>query len=86
MEKTIPNRRTLRNKMAQALNEDIKTLSNGMQTILIDDLSTAFESRLKVLKNAQSEKKAKPQQTYINCKMGIPETISLRNLPQKLSP
>ena len=65
------NRKTLKNKMAKALNEDIKTLSSGMQTILIDDLTTAFESRLLVLSRAQS--KNKPEiNTFVNLGMEIP--------------
>ena len=50
----IPNRKALKNKMAEALNDDIKTLSAEMKDILLDDLITAFESRVKVLYQAQS--------------------------------
>ena len=48
------NRKAIKNKMAEALNDDIKTLSDGMKDILLDDLVTAFESRVKVLYQAQS--------------------------------
>ena len=48
------NRKALKNKMAEALNDDIKALSAGMKDILLDDLITAFESRVKVLSQAQS--------------------------------
>jgi hypothetical protein len=65
------DRKTLKNRMAQALNEDIKTLSNGMQAILLDDLATAFESRLLVLSRAQSKNDPKVK-TFINLGMEIP--------------
>ena len=48
------NRKKLKNKMAEALKCDIKTLSLGMQDILLDDLVTAFECRFEVLNRAQS--------------------------------
>jgi len=47
------NRKQLKNKMAEALSDDIKTLPNVMQDILIDDLITAFESRFTVLSDSQ---------------------------------
>jgi hypothetical protein len=50
---TSKNRKQLKNKMAEALNGNIETLSAGMQDILIDDLITAFENRFEVLKQAQ---------------------------------
>ena len=43
------NREQLKNKIAKALNGDIKMLPAELQDILLDDLVTAFESRLKVL-------------------------------------
>jgi hypothetical protein len=49
-----PNRRNLRTKMASALNDDMGTLPAAMKSILIDDLVTAFESRLKALATTQS--------------------------------
>ena len=54
--KTLNNtsRKVLKNKMAEALNEDIKMLSAGMKDLFLDDLITAFESRVKVLNQAQS--------------------------------
>jgi hypothetical protein len=48
------SRKALKNKMAEVLNDDIKTLSAGMKDLLLDDLITAFESRVKVLNQAQS--------------------------------
>ena len=50
---TSKNRKQLKNKMAEALNDNIATLSATMQDILIDDLVTAFESRYEVLNRAQ---------------------------------
>jgi hypothetical protein len=47
------NRRELKIKMAEALNDKIKQLSVNMQDILLDDLVTAFESRFEVLNQAQ---------------------------------
>ncbi len=41
--------------MAEALNERIKSLSSGLQDILVDDLVTAFEIRFAVLRRAQSD-------------------------------
>ncbi len=50
---TSKNRKQLKNKMSEALNENISTLSAEMQDILVDDLVTAFESRMQVLSQAQ---------------------------------
>jgi hypothetical protein len=50
---TGKNRKLLKNKMAEALNDNIEALSAGMQDILLDDLVTAFENRFEVLKQAQ---------------------------------
>jgi hypothetical protein len=48
------SRKALKNKMAQALNDDIKMLPTGMQEILVDDLVTAFQNRVKVVKQVTS--------------------------------
>jgi len=48
------NRKALKNKMAKVLGDRIRNLSAGMQDILVDDLITAFESRMIVLNQAQS--------------------------------
>ncbi len=54
MRKTkIANRKALKCKMAEALNADIKTLPAEMQEILLDDLVTAFQNRVKVVKESQ---------------------------------
>jgi hypothetical protein len=46
---TAKNRKVLKNKMATVFNENIKTLSTDLQGVLLDDLVTAFETRLNVL-------------------------------------
>jgi len=51
-------RKDLKNKMAKALSNQIEPLSNSLQDILLDDLITAFENRLAVLK---------PLETNITC-------------------
>ncbi len=47
-------RKTLKTKMAEALSDEIKSLPAGMQKILVDDLVTAFQNRIKVVKQATS--------------------------------
>ena len=64
------DRKTLKIKMAEALNERIKPLSSGMQAILLDDLTTAFESRLLVLSKAQSKNNPKLK-TAVNMELEI---------------
>jgi hypothetical protein len=49
------NRKALKTKISQALNEEVKGLSSVMQAVLIDDLVTAFENRFTVLNKAQSK-------------------------------
>ena len=54
MKKTkITKRQALKSKMADVLNEDIKMLPAEMQEILLDDLVTAFQNRLKVVNEAK---------------------------------
>jgi hypothetical protein len=48
------NRELLKTKMSQALEDSMGMLSIGMQNILLDDLVTAFENRLKVLSHSKS--------------------------------
>lgn len=47
---SIEHRIELETKINQVFNSKIKELSTELQRILIDDLVTAFENRLKVLK------------------------------------
>ena len=48
------SRKALKSKMAKALNDEIKTLPTEMQEILADDLVTAFQNRVKIVKEATS--------------------------------
>jgi hypothetical protein len=48
-------RKAIKNKMSKALTDDIKMLPTGMQEILVDDLVTAFQNRVKVVKEATSK-------------------------------
>jgi hypothetical protein len=55
MKKTnASKRKALKRKMAELLNDDIKMLPAEMQEILLDDLVTAFQNRLKVVNEANS--------------------------------
>lgn len=55
MKKTnLAKRKALKIKMADALNDDIKMLPVEMQEILLDDLITAFQNRLRVINGAKS--------------------------------
>ena len=49
---TLKGRKDLEAKMATVFGEKIKTLSTELQRILLDDMVTAFENRLKVLNRA----------------------------------
>ncbi len=49
------NRKELKKKMAKALGDKIKTLPAELRSILLDDLITAFENRLAVLKPEQPD-------------------------------
>ncbi len=48
------SKKELKIKLSKALKEEITILPAGLQTILVDDLITAFESRLAVLSRAKS--------------------------------
>jgi hypothetical protein len=47
-------RNKLMHKMATVFGDNIQMLSVDLQEMLLDDLVTAFENRVKVLKRAQS--------------------------------
>ena len=49
------DRKKLRLKIATVLGENIKMLSVDLQEMLLDDLVTAFENRVKVLSKVQSD-------------------------------
>jgi hypothetical protein len=53
---TFKQRKELKTKMAEALQENIKDLSTEFQKILIDDLVTAFQNRINVLIRAQQKR------------------------------
>lgn len=46
-------RKDLENKMAEVFRENISVLSAELQRILVDDLVTAFQNRMKVLIRAE---------------------------------
>jgi DNA anti-recombination protein RmuC len=48
------NRKELEAKLAAVLDADLEILSEDFRKMLVDDLVTAFESRLSVLKNIQT--------------------------------
>jgi hypothetical protein len=48
----LKGRKELEVKMATVFGEKIKELSTELQRILLDDMVTAFENRLKVLNRA----------------------------------
>lgn len=52
---TIKGRRELETKMTAVFGEKIKNLSTELQRILLDDMVTAFENRLKVLNRAYTK-------------------------------
>jgi hypothetical protein len=60
MRKSVSNkgRRKLMEKMAKVFGEDVKVLPKGMQRVLLDDMVTAFQNRLKVLSRAQRSQEA----------------------------
>jgi hypothetical protein len=51
------NRKELQDKMAKVFSGKMKGLSTELQEIFIDDLVTAFESRLTVFNHAQKNKR-----------------------------
>ncbi|MEM3162038.1 MAG: hypothetical protein QW056_03505 [Candidatus Bathyarchaeia archaeon] len=53
---TIQQRREMKVKMTEALKDDIKVLRTEFQKILIDDLVTAFQNRMNVLKRIQEKR------------------------------
>ena len=48
------NRDELKSKIATIFGENIQVLSKELQEMLLDDLVTAFENRVKVLNRVQS--------------------------------
>jgi hypothetical protein len=54
-ETTLRDRKELEAKMASVFGKKIKKLSTELQKILLDDMVTAFESRLNVLNRANAK-------------------------------
>lgn len=50
----VKNRKAFRAKMAEVLKSEIKELPVDMQYILLDDLVTAFETRLSLFSHAKA--------------------------------
>jgi hypothetical protein len=52
---TIKQRKELEGKLAKALKGSMKHLSTELQKIMLDDLVTAFQNRLKVFNKIQKK-------------------------------
>ena len=65
-------RKALKIQVSRALNDEIKGLSTVMQDVLIDDLITAFESRLAVLNKAESKVQLKLECNMIE-RVAVPQ-------------
>jgi hypothetical protein len=48
------SKKALKNKLSQAIKKEINTLPSHMQTILVDDLITAFENRFAVMNRVKN--------------------------------
>ncbi|MEM1566555.1 MAG: hypothetical protein QW510_05695 [Candidatus Bathyarchaeia archaeon] len=55
-ELTLQQRRRIKAKMAEVFKENLAGLSAEFQKILLDDLVTAFQNRINVLKRAQAKR------------------------------
>lgn len=53
---TLQQRRKIKAKMAEVFKENLKGLSTDFQKILLDDLATAFQNRINVLKRVQAKR------------------------------
>ncbi len=53
---TPKQRKELEGKMANVLEDDLSELSEELQRILVDDMVTAFQNRMKVLIRAQRKR------------------------------
>ena len=60
------NRKALKSKMAETLNDEIRTLPAGMQEILVDDLVTSFQNRVKIVNEAE---------LYLQCFVEVGVTV-----------
>jgi hypothetical protein len=48
------SKKALKNKLSQAIKKELNALPSYMQTILVDDLITAFESRFAVMNRVKT--------------------------------
>lgn len=53
---TPQQRERIKAKMAEVFKENLKGLSTDFQKILLDDLVTAFQNRINVLKRVQAKR------------------------------
>ncbi|MEM2518564.1 MAG: hypothetical protein QXO49_06400 [Candidatus Bathyarchaeia archaeon] len=53
---TPQQRRLIKAKMAEVFKENLEGLSTEFQKILLDDLVTAFQNRINVLKRVQAKR------------------------------
>jgi hypothetical protein len=53
---TLKQRKKLENQMANVFQENLRGLSAELQRILLDDLVTAFQSRINVLMRVQEKR------------------------------
>ena len=53
---TLKQRKELEARMARVFHKNVKGLSAELQKILLDDLVTAFQNRIKVLIRAQDKR------------------------------
>ncbi|MEM2419775.1 MAG: hypothetical protein QXL38_02160 [Candidatus Bathyarchaeia archaeon] len=53
---TPQQRRLIKAKMAEVFKENLEGLSTEFQKILLDDLATAFQNRINVLKRVQAKR------------------------------
>jgi hypothetical protein len=53
---TLQQRRKIKAKMAEVFKENLTGLSTDFQKILLDDLITAFQNRINVLKRVQAKR------------------------------
>jgi hypothetical protein len=67
----IRRRKELKIKMTQVFNNEIQILPREMQNILLDDLVTAFENRLKALQ----KRKMKSEMQFLIANMQCYEVL-----------
>ncbi len=53
---TLKQRNDLKARMSKAFKQNLKGLDAELQKIMVDDLATAFQNRINVLKAAQAKR------------------------------